>query len=68
MILKTTNICLQTLSKTARNYSKSEKKFLAIVYGMKKYLLGKYFFVYTDHKPLLGLFPETKGIQLMAVL
>ena len=35
---------------------------------MKKYLLGKNFFVYTDHKPLLGLFPETKGIQLMAVL
>ena len=59
----------RTLPKTERNYSQIEKEALAIAYAVKKfhqYLLGRHFFLYTDHKPLLGLLSELKGIPSMA--
>ena len=59
----------RTLTKTERNYSQIEKEALAIVYAVKKfhqYLFGRHFFLYTDHKPLLGLLSELKGIPSMA--
>ena len=55
------------LSQTERNYSQIEKEALAIIYAIKKfhqYLFGKRFILFTDHKPLLGLFSE-KGIPNM---
>ena len=59
-----------TLPKAERNYSQIEKQTLAVVYAVKifhQYLFGRHFCLYFDHKPLLGLFSETKGISFMAV-
>ena len=59
----------RTLSKAERNYSQIEKGALAIVYAVKKfhqYLFGRHFLLCTDHKPLLGLLSEQKGISNMA--
>ena len=55
----------RTLGVAERNYGHIEKEGLAIVFAAKKfhhYLFGHQFTIYTDHKPLLGLFGETKGI------
>ena len=57
------------LSQTERNYSQIEKETLAIIYAIKKfhqYLFGERFILFTDHKPLLGLFSEKKGINNIA--
>ena len=59
-----------TLSKAERNYSQIEKEAVAIVYTVKmfcQYLFGRHFLLYADHKPLLGLLSEQKGIPSMAV-
>ena len=59
----------QTLSQTERNYSQIEKESLAIIYAIKmfhQYLFGKRSILFTDHKTLLGLLSETKGIPNMA--
>ena len=59
----------RTLSKAERNYSQIEKEGLAVVFAVKKfhqYLFGHQFEVYTDHKPLLGLFKEDRQIPPMA--
>ena len=59
----------RTLTKRQHTYSQIEKEALAIVYAVKKfhqYLFGRHFFLYTDHKPLLGLLSELKGIPSMA--
>ena len=53
----------RTLSPAEKGYSQLEKEGLACVYGVKKfheYLFGRMFFLYTDHKPLLGLLDEQK--------
>ena len=52
------------------NYSQIEKEALTIVCTVKKfhqYLFGRHVLLYTDHKPLLGLLSEQKGIPSMAV-
>ena len=57
----------RTLTKAEHNYS-IEKEALTILYDVKKfhrYLFGKRFLLYTDHKPLLGLLSEQKGILSM---
>ena len=53
------------LEEEERNYGHIEKEGLALVFAVKKfhhYLFGHKFTIYTDHKPLLGLFGENKAI------
>lgn len=55
----------RTLSVAERNYGHVEKEGLALVFAVKKfhhYLFGHKFKMVTDHKPLLGLFSEHKGL------
>jgi predicted aspartyl protease len=55
----------RTLNAAERNYSQTEREGLAVVYGVKKfhqYIYGLKFKIYTDHKPLLGMFGEAKPI------
>lgn len=59
----------RSLSSAERGYSQLEKEALAIIFGLKKfhqYLFGKHCTIVTDHKPLLGLLGEHKGIPQQA--
>lgn len=56
-------------SPAERGYTQLEKEALAIIFGQKKfhqYLFGSLCTIVTDHKPLLGLLGEIKGIPQMA--
>ena len=66
---KPVSFASRTLSQTEQNYSQIEKESLAIIYAIKKfhqYLFGKRSILFTDHKKLLGLFSEKKGIPNLA--
>lgn len=59
----------RSLSKCERNYSVIEKEALAIIFSvtkLKQYLLGQKFELDTDHKPLLAIFGQHKGLPVMA--
>ena len=59
----------RTLSAAEKNYSQTEKKGLACVFGVKRfhsYLYGHSFMLITDHKPLLSLFNAQKAIPPQA--
>ncbi|XP_035806354.2 uncharacterized protein K02A2.6-like [Amphiprion ocellaris] len=59
----------RTLTAAEKGYSQLEKEGLAVVFAVKRfhqYLYGRPFTIFTDHKPLLGLFSESKGISPMA--
>lgn len=59
----------RSLTKAERNYSTIQKEALAIVFSVTKlyqYLTGLPFILQTDHKPLISIFGEHKGIPLMA--
>ena len=54
----------RTLSPAERNYAQVDKEGAAVILGFKKfhqYLYGQKFKIFTDHKPLLGLFKADKA-------
>ncbi|XP_064469840.1 uncharacterized protein K02A2.6-like [Ornithodoros turicata] len=59
----------RTLTAAEQNYSHLEKEALALVFGVTRfrdYLWGRQFSLRTDHKPLVGLFIESKAISSTA--
>ncbi|XP_042372461.1 uncharacterized protein K02A2.6-like [Plectropomus leopardus] len=59
----------RTLTAAEKGYSQLDKEGLAIVFAVKRfhqYLYGRAFKIYTDHKPLMSLFSETKCIPPLA--
>ena len=60
----------RSLAPAEKNYSQLDKEGLAVVFAVKKfhqYLFGRRFSIFTDHKPLLGLFGP-KPTLIMASL
>lgn len=58
-----------TLTDAEKGYSQLDKEGLAIVSVVKcfhQYLYGREFKSYTDHKPLMSLFSETRCIPMLA--
>ncbi|XP_041651122.1 uncharacterized protein K02A2.6-like [Cheilinus undulatus] len=58
----------RTLSPAETRYSQLDKEGLAVIFGIQrfhKYLYGRPFTIYTDHKPLISLFNEKKPIPQM---
>ena len=58
----------RVLSSAEKNYSQIEREALSIVYGVQKfyqYLYGQRFVITTDHKPLLGIMGESRGVPQM---
>ncbi|GFR76469.1 polyprotein [Elysia marginata] len=55
----------RSLSQAEKNYSQLDREGLSIIFGVKKFhkfLFGWNVTIFTDHKPLLGLFGEHKSI------
>ncbi|XP_055701773.1 uncharacterized protein K02A2.6-like [Phlebotomus papatasi] len=55
------------LTDTEKRYSQIEKEGLALIHAVKKFhrfIYGRKFTLYTDHKPLLSIFGSQKGIPV----
>lgn len=67
--LKPVSFVSRALTKAERKYSTHEKEALAIIFcvtKLRQYLIGHFFTLKTDHKPLLSIFGENKGLPIMA--
>ena len=53
----------RTLNAAERNYSQIEKAIVSVVKRFHQYLYGRKFSMVTDHKPLLGLLPNTFNLR-----
>ena len=59
----------RTLAPAERKYAQVEKEALAIIFGVKKfhqYFLERRFTILSDHKPLMYLLSEVKGVPSLA--
>lgn len=59
----------ETLTKSERKYSQIEKEALAIIFGVRKfrkYLYGRLFHLYTDHKPLVTILGPKTAVPTLA--
>ena len=59
----------RSLHPAERKYSQLDKEALAILFGVTKfhqYLFGRRFTIYSDHKPLMYIFGESKSIPSVA--
>ena len=59
----------RSLSPAEKRYSQLDKEALAIVFGVAKfhrYIFGRKFLLYSDHKPLIHIFGESKSVPVMA--
>lgn len=59
----------RTLAPAKKRYSQIDKEALALVFGVKKfhiYLYGRRFTLVSDHKPLLHIMGENRGVPQMA--
>ena len=57
----------RTLTSAEKKYSQLDKEGLAVVFAVKKshqFLYGRHYTIYTDHKPLLGIFKCDKPVPL----
>ena len=58
-----------SLSPADKRYSQLDKEALSIVFGVGKfhyYIFGRKFLFYSDHKPLIHIFGESKSVPVMA--
>ena len=59
----------RTLTKSGRSYSQIEKEALAIIFGVwkfHKYLYGRLFHLYTDHKPPVTILGPKTAVPTLA--
>ena len=59
----------RSLTEAERRYAKIDRLALALLFGVRKfhqYLSGRAFTILTDHKPLVSLLGENRGVPLMA--
>ena len=59
----------RSLAPAEKNYSQLDREGLSVIFGVKKfhqYIYGRDITVCTDHKPLLGLFGESRAIPALA--
>ena len=68
-LLRPVSYASRTMAKAEENYSQTEKVGLAVVWSVSKfhkYLFGRSFEIWSDHKPLLGLIGESKAVPRIA--
>ncbi|XP_064090807.1 uncharacterized protein LOC135204583 [Macrobrachium nipponense] len=64
--LKPVSYASRTLTRSEKNYGQTEKEGLSVIWAVNKfhkYLYGRKFEIWTDHKPLLGLLGEGKAVH-----